>query len=87
MKAWLLTGILAFISTAVLAEQPPAIKLEGVAHLEPGSKMYRKVDKSEYEIGDVVKLQDEKSDSVTRKARILRVGNKSVVLEVLATTE
>jgi len=33
MKAWLLTGILAFISTAVLAEQPPAIKLEGVAHL------------------------------------------------------
>jgi len=49
--------------------------------------MYRKVDKSEYEIGDVVKLQDEKSDSVTRKARILRVGNKSVVLEVLATTE
>lgn len=92
MRTWILKGILVTAATfgtvSIGAEELPAIKLDGVATLETGAKMYRKLDKNgSYEIGDVVQLQDEKRANLTRKAKVLRVGNKSVVIEVLATTE
>jgi hypothetical protein len=88
MKTLLLAAVMGVLSTAVWAEEAlPPIKLKGLVHLEAGDKMYRKVPQEAYEIGDVVELKDERDVSMTKHARILRVGNKSVVFEVVAGME
>lgn len=68
MKPLLLVSILSLLSTSVWAQEPPAIELTGVKYLEAGAKMYRKVGQAGYEIGDVVRLKDEKNVNITRKA-------------------
>lgn len=88
MKALLLAAVLGMLSTGAQAEEAlPPIKLKGLVHLETGDKMYRKVPQEAYDIGDVVELKDERDATLTRRARILRVGNKSVVFEVVAGME
>ena len=84
MKAWLLTGILALVSTTTLAQESTALQTEDVAFMEMGSRMYRKVDSNNYEIGDVIRVQDVEHTHIVRKARVLRIGNRSIVFEVIA---
>ena len=88
MKALLVAAVLGVLSMSAGAEENlPPIKLKGLVHLEAGDKMYRKVPQEAYEIGDVIELKDERDVSMTKHARILRVGNKSVVFEVVAGME